>query len=154
MKLVAVLCLVVLASSGCRDVESVYPETVKGFVTFLEVVTDVRLYPAQDRPHRALLAFLEKDREKLVSGLDLLAGLRRKEPAVFWRLFEVHRSDVITVLRRMDAIDKRERLLLGAFSRVFAPREDDFDMARYAWDRDMLRTWLELLLKESRQAIR
>lgn len=154
MRLVVGLSLIACVLSACRNIESVYPETLKGFVTLLEVVTDVRLYPAQERPHHALLAFLEKEQDRLVSGLDKLASLRQQKPEVFWRLFELHRQDVITVLRRMDAMDKRERLLLGAFSRVFAPREEELEMARYLWDRDMLRTWLELLVKESRLAIR
>lgn len=140
--------------SGCQDVDKVYAGTIEGFVSFLEVFNDVRLYPGQERPHLAMVAFLDKERDALVQGLSMIAQLRKNDPKRFWHLFEKNRTGIISVLRKIDAIDKRERLLLGAFTRVFSARENDLDQAKFSWDREMLQTWLAMLLKESRQAIR
>jgi len=114
----------------------------------------VHLQPGLERPHLDMVSFLEGDGDRLLDGLDALAKLRSQDPPRFWRLFEGNRAEIITVFRKMDGIDRRERLLLGAFNRVFAPREEILEMARYEWDRQMLETWLTLLLRESRSALR
>lgn len=146
--------LIMLGATGCTDIETVYAATVRGFGRFLEVVRAVHLQPKLERPHRDMIAFFEGGGSDLIDGLDALAGLRHDDSLRFWQLFEGNRADIIAVFRRMDGIDKRERLLLAAFTRVFAPREEKFEMARYGWDREMLKTWMDLLVRESRAALR
>ena len=114
----------------------------------------MHLQPGLERPHLDMVTFLEGDGDTLLDGLDALARLRSQDSPRFWQLFEVNRAGIIAVFRKMDGIDRRERLLLGAFTRVFAPREEPLEMVRYAWDRQMLETWITLLLRESRSVLR
>jgi hypothetical protein len=155
MSPICALCFALLfLMAACKNPDRAFSETVAGFDTFFMRYTDVSNFPRQERANRAMVDFLEKNRKSLMDGLNAVAELRLKDQKRYWELYEQSRASIVSSFRRLEAIDKRERMLFSVFSLVFSPDEGEFDRARYSMERDMFSTYLEMLLQQSRRVLR
>jgi len=98
--------------------------------------------------------FIEARRKPLLNSLNSVASLRSKDLKLYRELYEKNRAGVVSSFRRLEAIDKRERLLFSVFPLVFSPDDDAFDPAQYPLERDMFFKYLEVLLEESRRILK
>jgi hypothetical protein len=136
--------------TACSDPEGAFRETLAGFDTFFMRYIDISNYPKQERANREMVLFLEKNRAPLVKGLSTIAELRNKKPLRYWELHEKNRQSIVSSFRRLEAIDKKERILFSVYSLVFSPEPGTVDMQHFAVERDMFATYLDVILADSR----
>jgi len=155
---VRALCLVLFLAAAalpaCKNPDRAFSETALGFDTFFMRYTSLSNYPRQEKANRDMMEFLEGHRKSLISGLNAVADLRAKDQKRYWALYEQSKVNIVSSFRRLEAIDKRERMLFAVFSLVFSPDENAFDRARYPSERDMFSTYLDVLLEETRKVLR
>ncbi|MDR2734257.1 MAG: hypothetical protein LBC99_06365 [Spirochaetota bacterium] len=151
-KLAGILCTLAIYAA-CSDPERVFTETLEGFDTFFMLYADLGRHPRQQKINRDMVNFLETRRVSLAKGLDAILRMRAKKPAQFQELYEKNRAGIVSSFRRLDTIDKREKMIFSVFSLVFAPDDEGFDPAGYPLQRDMLTQYLEVILLESRSVL-
>jgi hypothetical protein len=151
-KLVYIVCVLAVCAA-CTDPERVFGETIEGFDTFFTLYAELGRHPKQQKANRDVAGFLETKRVSLVKNLDVILKLRVNKPAQYQELYEKNRAGIVSSFRRLDTIDKREKMIFSVFPLVFSPDDEGFDPASYPLQRDMFAQYLEVILVESRSAL-
>jgi len=146
------LCALILCAA-CTDPERVFAETIEGFDSFFMLYADLGKRPKQQKANRDMVDFLETRRASLVKNLDGILKMRVKKPAQYQELYEKNKAGIVSSFRRLDTIDKREKMIFSVFPLVFSPDDEGFDPASYPLQRDMFARYLEVILVESRSVL-
>jgi len=152
-KLVYILCVFAVCAA-CTDPERVFSETIEGFDTFFTLYAELGRHPKQQKTNKDVVNFLETRRVSLVKNLDVILKLRVNKPAQYQELYEKNRAGIVSSFRRLDTIDKREKMIFSIFPLVFSPDDEGFDPAGYPLQRDMFAQYLEVILVESRSVLK
>ena len=154
MRLQLTLALVLAAFFACTDPAANFAATMAGADRLLELYAEVRGRPRNERGNRELAGFLGANAARLGDGLEALGKLRAGEPAVFWRLYAENKPRIVATLRRLELIDRRERLLFGILPLVLVPEETETDKSRLEFELALFRSWCQLLERDARAMAR
>ncbi|MCK5268577.1 MAG: hypothetical protein KAR07_10425 [Spirochaetes bacterium] len=118
----------ILLLTGCQNPESAIKKTLKDFGVLLDKYIAHKNKPDKKELQNKLGSYISKNKNEVADLLETVYKFRFKDPLKFNSLYKKHKNRIINVLRKMERLDKNDKIIFRYFSFVFSPEKIKMDM--------------------------